>query len=118
MRTRSSKIVVAGLLLLTAASLVGQRGAAASNAQLNALIAQQWEYELNRYPERATEIGDNRYNDRLGDYSPAAFARELEHLNKALVEFQAFDPNGLGKEDQLNRMLMIRTLQMDVDDAR
>jgi uncharacterized protein (DUF885 family) len=110
-----------GLLVLTAASAAPLVATAADSnsghAQLSALITAEWEYQLKTHPEHATEIGDNRYNDKLGDFSPAAFARAAEHTQQALARFQAVDPKGLDKEDQLNRMLMIRTLQTRVDGA-
>ena len=122
MRIRSSMVIFAGMLVVSAASsAVSLRAANADSspghAQLSALIAAQWEYELSQEPERATAIGDNRYNDRLRNYSASAFAGRLEHNRKALAEFQAVDANGLSKEDQLNRMLMIRTLQTRVDEG-
>lgn len=110
-----------GLLVLTAASAAPLVATAADSnsghAQLSALITAEWEYQLKTHPEHATEIGDNRYNDKLGDFSPAAFARAAEHTQQALARFQAVDPKGLDKEDQLNRVLMIRTLQTRVDGA-
>src|SRR5271170_1311418 len=113
MRTWFSAIIMAAWLVVSTAAASND-----SHTQLNTMISQEWEYELSTHPERATEIGDNRFNDRLRDYSPAAFARELDHRGKALAEFQALDANGLSKEDQLNRMLMIRTLQTRIGDGR
>ncbi len=110
-----------GVLALIAACVTPPPATAADSnaghAQLAALIAAEWEYQLKTHPEHATEIGDNRYNDKLGDFSPAAFARAAEHTQQSLARFKAVDPKGLDKEDQLNRMLMIRTLQTRVDGA-
>jgi uncharacterized protein (DUF885 family) len=113
MRTLFSGIVIAAWLVANAAGAAND-----AHTRLNALIAQEWDYELSTHPERATMIGDNRFNDRLQDYSAAAYARQLEHHTKALAEFQAMDASGLSKEDQLNRMLMIRSLQTRVQDGQ
>jgi uncharacterized protein (DUF885 family) len=128
MKTRSSKLAFPSLLLVIAAwsvetwCLTPLQAAAPDSspghAQLTALINAEWEYALKTHPEGATMIGDNRYNDRLQDFSPAAFARRAEHDRKSLAELHAVDPNGLSKEDQLNRMLLVRALQTRVDGAR
>jgi hypothetical protein len=39
--------------------------------QFKQLLADEWEYELRESPERATSIGDYRYNDRFSDISLA-----------------------------------------------
>ena len=40
-------------------------------AALNALLAEQWQYNLKNAPEFATTLGDLRYNDRWTDASLA-----------------------------------------------
>ena len=45
-------------------------------AAQNALFEEQYESDLKSHPERATAVGDYRYNDQLDDYSPAAFQRQ------------------------------------------
>src|SRR5882724_7586861 len=39
----------------------------ARRAELNRLLAEEWEYTLRTQPELATQVGDDRYNDRLSD---------------------------------------------------
>ena len=73
---------------------------------------------MTTHPELATAIGDNRFNDRLSDYSPAAFAREAEHARKALAEFKQVDAGALNEADQLNRALMVRRLETQVASER
>lgn len=55
---------------------------------LATLIEDEWQYRLRTSPEFATAIGDNRYNDRLSDNSPAAMANEAEH-NRNLYSTRA-----------------------------
>ena len=44
------------------------KGAAAAAAKdLAKLFDDEWEWELREFPERATTLGDLRYNDRLTD---------------------------------------------------
>ena len=41
-------------------------------------------------PELATAVGDNRYNDRLSDYSPEFYRRtRCEHARHALRDFRS-----------------------------
>ena len=88
------------------------------HARLAALIDREWEYELQTFPEMATAIGDNRYNDRLQDYSPAAFSQLFEHDRKTLADFQQIDVRGLTKEDQLDRALMMRQIETGIEAGR
>ncbi len=87
------------------------------DAHLNDALDTEWQYELKTNPETATYVGDTRYNDRLNDYSPAAFAREVAHAKEALQQFEAIDPATLSDEGRLNRTLILRTLQRRIDGA-
>src|SRR3954452_7083912 len=80
-------------------------------AHLNQLIAQAWEYQMRTHPEQATANGDNRFNDRLTDHSPAAFDREMKHDSELAAELQKLGSTGLGSEEQLNQQLLLRTVQ-------
>jgi uncharacterized protein (DUF885 family) len=85
--------------------------------QLASLLSEEWEHELRSDPEMATALGDNRYNDRLGDNSPQFFQSEVEQDRKFLARFEAFDPAGLSAQDALSRELMIRKLREQIEDA-
>ena len=65
-----------------------------------------------------TSIGDNRFNDRLTDYSPAAFKRRDDHDRAALAEFKSIGSDGLTAEDKLNLALMLQKLDVAVAGAR
>ncbi len=95
-----------------------QASLAARRAQLRAAIDQEWQYELKTNPEFATEIGDNRYNDQLSDYSPAAEQRKVEHAQSEISVFEAIDTTGFPEQEKLNSILMLRQLRQTVEDAR
>ena len=96
---RLRNLAVAGLLLLLVASTAGAQPNAADgpaaakdapNAQTiaaRALFDEYWEYVLREAPERATMVGDHRYDDRLGDRSAEAVSRRkaevVEWRNRA-----------------------------------
>jgi uncharacterized protein (DUF885 family) len=50
--------------------------------QLHSLFDEKWQYELRTSPESATALGDNRYNDRLSDYSAEFYRKDLEESRK------------------------------------
>src|SRR5207248_7122522 len=69
--------------------------------QLQSLLNEEWEFERRTSPEMATSIGDNRYNDRLTDYSPEAIHSDIQERRKFLSQFEAIDPSGLPQQDSL-----------------
>jgi uncharacterized protein (DUF885 family) len=85
---------------------------------LNDLLAEQWEYTLRTSPIYASFLGDKRWNDKLDDFSQKAIDDDLEQSRKFLVRFQAIDTTGFPEQEALNKALMVRDLQMALDDAR
>ena len=90
----------------------------ARRAELNRLLADEWEYTLRTQPELATQVGDNRYNDRISDFSGKAIAEDLEHARQSLARFAALDVTGFPEQERLNRELMMRSLRQSLDAAR
>jgi uncharacterized protein (DUF885 family) len=89
----------------------------ARRAELTRLLADEWEYRLRTQPELATQVGDNRYNDRLSDFSDEAIADNLEHTRQALARFEAIDITGFPEQEKLNYGLMRRSLREALDSA-
>ena len=87
-------------------------------AELQRLLDEQWEYTLRTHPELATEVGDERYNDRLSDFSDKAIAEDIEHTRLALVQFEAVDVTGLPEQEALNQVLMVRSLRNEFESSR
>ena len=63
----------------------------ARRAELKKALAEDWEYQLRTFPERATQIGDKRYNDKLTDHSPEAIAKRVEHEKEFLIKLDRID---------------------------
>jgi uncharacterized protein (DUF885 family) len=103
--------------LLLAPSFIFVQAKSADSRLQNTLSAE-WEYQLRTYPEVATYVGDTRYNDRLNDYSPEAYARALEHARQALSTFEAIPDSDLRQGGRLNKALMIRSLREQIEGAR
>jgi uncharacterized protein (DUF885 family) len=86
--------------------------------QIFSLFDEEWEYELRTNPEWATALGDNRYNDRLGDNSADFFRTDIEERRKFLARFEAIDPTGLPQQEALSLKLMIRQLREEIEGAQ
>ena len=90
----------------------------ARRVELTRLLADEWEYTLRIQPELATQVGDNRYNDRLRDFSDKAISDDLEHTRQALARFVAIDVTGFPEQEKLNHALMLRSLREALDAAQ
>jgi uncharacterized protein (DUF885 family) len=110
MRTANLFVFILGISLLSHA-------ADTPLAQLRDAIHAEWEYTLRTYPEFATTIGDNRYNDRLQDYSREAVEKQLAHSKEQLKLFESINTTGFPEDDALNQQLMVRQLRLDVEGA-
>jgi uncharacterized protein (DUF885 family) len=80
-------------------------------AAQNALFEEQYQSDLKRHPERATAVGDYRYNDQLDDYSPAGF--QLQHAldEDFLARLNAISTAGFPEQDRLSHEVMQRALK-------
>jgi len=103
--------------LLTVFALAQNSTPAAQRlAEQNKLFDEQFETDLRNFPERATAFGDYRYNDKLGDYSPGAIAQRHQTDLNFLKRLQGISTDGFSDQDQLSHDLLIRALQIRIDD--
>jgi uncharacterized protein (DUF885 family) len=66
-----------------------------------------WESILELNPTTATVYGDERYNDRLEDPSPAGRAKARRLMERTKAEAEAISPDGLSVEDRITRDMLI-----------
>ena len=85
-------------------------------AAQNALFDEQYETDLRNFPERATAFGDYRYNDKLTDHSLAAVLQRPQTDARFLNRLKAIPTDGFPDQDQLSHDLLIRALEIRVDD--
>jgi uncharacterized protein (DUF885 family) len=87
-------------------------------AAQNALFEEQYQSDLRRHPERATAIGDYRYNDQLEDYSPAAF--QLQHAldEDYLARLNAISTAAFPEQDHLSHAVMQRALAQRIENFK
>jgi uncharacterized protein (DUF885 family) len=92
-------------LLLSISLLYPIAASAADNEatkSFHALLADEWEWQKHEYPERATAIGENRYNDRLTDLSEAAVARRKQTQGEFFRRLKQIDPAALSGQDAIS----------------
>ena len=108
-------ILTASILLLAPTLALAQTSVADRIATQNALFEEQWETGLKNAPERATAIGDYRYNDQLADHSLAHITKLNADDKAYLVRLTAIDPTGFPDQDLLSHQLMERQLKQRIE---
>ena len=86
--------------------------------KLYALFDEDWQWGLEHYPEAATLLGDNRYNDRLTDLSPEAIERAKAHEREMLDRIQKIDRSKLTGQDVISYDLFLRDKKLNVEGQR
>jgi len=112
------KTALIGLLIacsFTAAGAASESDALASRITAqNALFEEQYQSDLKTHPERATSIGDYRYNDQVEDYSPAAYQRQDATDQGFLSRLNAISTTGFPEQDKLSHEVMQRSLMQRI----
>ena len=111
------------MLVIPVALIVAARSDQASDsqslssrrAQFSQLLADEWEYEMRESPEYATQVGDNRYNNRWSDFSIEHQLQQRKDAEQWLARFQAVDTNGFSEQEKLSAQLMIRSQKDRID---
>ncbi len=85
-------------------------GASSATRALHALFDEEWEYEMREHPERASTLGDRRFND----LSIAAINRRHEHTVATLARLKSISRAELSAQDQINYDLFKRNLEDDI----
>ncbi|HKQ47811.1 MAG TPA: DUF885 domain-containing protein [Phycisphaerae bacterium] len=84
--------------------------AADQAADLHKLFDDYWQFRLKRDPERATYLGDHRYDDRVYNFSELARLGELEIYRRFKRRLDAINPEQLTGDDAISAKLFNRTL--------
>ena len=82
-------------------------------AQQNALFEEFYQTGLKNSPERATAVGDYRYNDKLGQYSLAEIERQHAEADSFLARLKAIPSDGMSDKDLLSHRIMERQIQRE-----
>ncbi len=79
-------------------------------AQQNALFEELYQAGLKSSPERATSVGDYRYNAQLSDASLAQIERLHSENNAFLARLRAIPTTGMAETDRVSHELLERQL--------
>jgi len=66
------------------------------------ILDEEWNKSIEEYPEWATKLGDNRFNDRLNDESYDKIIQRQSETKTLLQKIKSIDRSMLSSEDQLN----------------
>jgi uncharacterized protein (DUF885 family) len=118
MRKTLCVFVVLLAVTFTTASIFSQEAKPASDrlTAQNALFDEYYETFLKLFPERATDFGDYRYNDKLNDYSLANIKERHKVDEGFLARLKAISTTGFGDQDTLSHDLLMRVLQQRIAD--
>ena len=94
--------VAIALVVSLAAPAIGNDPSAPDRA-FRAQVTQFVEAELQLYPERATHLGDHRFDDRVDDVTAGGIDEVIRHAKKWLATFSADDPKQLSPADEADR---------------
>ncbi|MFQ5424998.1 MAG: DUF885 family protein [Phycisphaerae bacterium] len=116
MRTRSigSALIVWVTFVFSAAASAGDP-APARHAALHKLFHDYWEHRLRNSPERATYLGDHRYDDRLSRYDEASRLADIEAHKTFRRRLAAIPAARLSPADALNAELFARVLRERIE---
>jgi uncharacterized protein (DUF885 family) len=106
--------IVTGFVLALAAPAFAQMAPVADRvAKQNTLFEEFYQTGLKNSPERATAVGDYRYNALLGEHSLAEIARQHAEADGFLKRLEAIPTDGMSDADLLSHQLLQRQLERE-----
>src|SRR5438270_11156050 len=105
---------ISAFFLALATSAFAQMPSVADRvAKQNALFDEFYETGLKNSPERATAVGDYRYNSQLGQHSLAEIARQHAEADDFLKRLKEIPTDGMTDKDLLSHQLLERQLERE-----
>lgn len=104
-------IAIFSLALQPITSATAQQALAASEQQLNSIIAEYWDFYLRENPVEATQIGISDFNDRMPVVTPANQLRQQEAEESFLRRTRDIDSDSLSIDGRINADLFEWVLQ-------
>jgi len=106
---------IAFLAVLFAATAV--YGVPSEDAKFEAVANQYVEELLKLHPERATELGDHRYDDRLDDYSRDGIDRDVKFSQDTLAALAKIKREKLSPTNRVDIRILENALQYQIYSA-
>lgn len=113
---KASLVITTSCLFVVGISLFAQQqkttpAVSERLAAQNALFDEVWETGLRHAPERATAVGDYRYNDKLSDASLAEIVARNKEDQVFLTRLKAIPTDGFPDQDALSHELLQRSFE-------
>jgi len=108
------RLLLVGILAISGIGQTSHLQKTASKA-LHDLFDVEWEYSMREDPERASELGDRRWNDRWSDQSLKAIEGRHQHNLEVLGTLAKIDRSSLSSADQLNLDLFKHRLERRIE---
>ncbi|HEY2968820.1 MAG TPA: DUF885 family protein [Casimicrobiaceae bacterium] len=89
-------------------------GAQPASEKAHTLFDAYSEWQLRELPGYATAVGDQRYDDRLTDFSEAAIARRSAFVADLAKQLQGIDRNALVDHDRISYDVLAKVLDYDL----
>ena len=99
----TTRLIAAIALIVSIAAPALADAPSAADRAFRAQVAQFVEAELRLYPERATHLGDHRFDDRVDDVSAQGIDEVIRHAKKWIALFRADDPSHLSPANEADR---------------
>ena len=79
------------------------------------MLDEEWKSNAEKYPEWATRLGDNRFNNKLNDASYEAIINRQEEATKLLDKIKEINRSSLSLDDQLNYDLFLNSILFGIE---
>ena len=83
--------------------------------KFHSILNEEWKSNAVKYPEWATRLGDNRFNDKLNDASYETIISRQEKTTKLLDKIKKINRDSLSSDDQLNYDLFLNGILFDIE---
>jgi len=110
--------LAAVFLIVAFGAPLASGGGSAEDARLRRFFDEEWEWGLHEYPEGATALGDNRWNDRLTDMSLEAIAARKRRNEAELATLRTFRRDALSPGDRVSYDLFRHDVEIGIEGDR
>ena len=83
--------------------------------KFHSILDEEWKSNAEKYPEWATRLGDNRFNDKLNDASYETIINRQEKATKLLNKIKGINRASLSLNDQLNYDLFLNGILFGIE---
>jgi len=106
------------LLAIAGGLASGASSESSDDIRLRRFFDREWQWGLEQFPESATSLGDNRYNDRLTDLSLDAIAARKRRSVEELAELRTIRRDALSTSNRVSYDLFLHDVELAIEGNR